>query len=314
MKVFLTGASGHVGTVVVSELLTAGHEVIGLARSDTSAQLLVKAGAKAHRGSLDDMESLTAGAQDADGVIHLAFKHDVAFSGNMVGAAEADMKALTALAKALEDTSKPLVGVNGTLAYGVAHPGHTTIETDMLPSGPRITSENFIIGLAAKNVRSSVVRLAPTVHGPLDNAVGFIPTLIRVARDKGFSAYIGDGLNRWPAVHERDAAKLFRLAVESAPAGSRLHAVHDQGIAFKDIAEAIGNILNLPMKRITLDEAHKHFGHLAYFVSVDNPTSSQMTQELLTWEPAQLRLIDDLNKGHYFHANDMKDERNEASV
>lgn len=314
MKVFLTGASGHVGTVVVSELLTAGHEVIGLARSDTSAELLVKVGAKAHRGSLDDMESLTTGAQDADGVIHLAFKHDVAFSGNMVGAAEADMKALNVIAKALEDTSKPLVGVNGTLAYGVANPGHTTIETDMLPSGPRINSENFIIGVAAKNVRSSVVRLAPTVHGPLDNAVGFIPTLIRVARDKGFSAYIGDGLNRWPAVHERDAAKLFRLAVESAPAGSRLHAVHDQDIAFKDIAEAIGNKLNLPIKRVTLDEAHKHFGHLAYFVSVDNPTSSQMTQELLNWEPVQLRLIDDLNKGHYFKANEMKDERNEASV
>ncbi len=303
MKVFLTGASGHVGTVVVSELLSAGHEVIGLARSDTSAELLAKAGAQAHRGALDDTESLTAGAQDADGVIHLAFKHDVAFRGNMVEAAEADLQALNAIAKTLEDTGKSLVGVNGTLNYGVANPGHTTTETDTLPAGPRVDSENFIIGLVAKNVRSSVVRLAPTVHGPLDNAAGFIPTLIRIARDKGFSAYIGDGLNRWPAVHERDAGKLFRLAVESAPAGSRLHAVHDQGIAFKDIAEAIGNKLNLPIKRITLDEANTHFGHLAYFVSVDNPTSSQMTQELLNWESAQLGLLDDLNKGHYFRVD-----------
>jgi nucleoside-diphosphate-sugar epimerase len=302
MKVFLTGASGHVGTVVVSELLDAGHTVIGLARSDRSADLLVKAGAQVYRGSLDDMESLTAGAQYADGVIHLAFKHDLLFSGNMVGAAEADMKALSAIAKALEGTNKPLVGVNGTLTYGAANPGRTIAETDILSSGPRIDSENFIIGLAAKNVRSSVVRLAPTVHGPLDNEIGFIPTLIRIARDKGFSGYIAEGLNRWPAVHELDAARLFRLAMESAPAGSRLHAVHERGIAFKHIAEAIGNRLNLPAKGLSLDEAKKHFGHMAYFVSVDNPTSSQITRELLNWEPAHTGLIDDLKKEHYFTA------------
>jgi nucleoside-diphosphate-sugar epimerase len=216
------------------------------------------------------------------------------------------MKALSALAKALEDTHKPLVGVNGTLLYGAANPGHTTTETDTLPSGPRIDSENFIIGLAAKNVRSSVVRLAPTVHGPLDNAIGFIPTLIRIARDKGISAYIGDGFNRWPAVHERDVARLFRLAVESAPAGSHLHAVHDQGIAFKHIAEMIGNRLNLPVKGVSLDEAKKHFGHLAFFVSVDNPTSSQITRELLNWIPAHPGLLDDLKKEHYFTSHEMK--------
>ncbi len=300
MKIFVTGASGHVGTVVVAELLGAGHEVIGLARSEQAAELLVKAGAKAQRGSLDDMESLTTGGRAADGVIHLAFKHDIAFSGNMVGAAEADLQALNTLAKALEGTGKPLVGVSGTLIYAAANPGQTITETDVLPAGPRIDSENFVIGLAAKNIRSSVVRLAPTVHGPLDNAVGFIPGFIRIAREKGFSAYIGDGSNRWPAVHELDAGRLFRLAVEDAPAGSRLHAVQDEGVAFKDIAEAIGNKLNIPVRGVSMDEAQEHFGYMAYFASVDNPSSSRITRELLKWEPVQPGLIADLHEGHYF--------------
>jgi nucleoside-diphosphate-sugar epimerase len=315
MKILVTGASGHVGTVVVAELLGAGHQVVGLARSEQAAERLIRVGAQALRGSLDDMEILSAGAREADGVIHLAFKHDVLFSGNMAGAAEADLEAIKALAKGLEGTGKPLVGVNGTLtlagmtgtrSHQMTRTEHTAIETDVLPSGPRIDSENFVIGLAANNIRSSVVRLAPTVHGQLDNTSGFIPTIIRIAREKGFAAYVGDGANRWPAVHELDTGRLFRLAVEGAPAGSRLHAVQDEGIAFKDIAGAIGNKLNVSVRGISVDEAQTHFRHLAHFVVVDNPTSSRLTQELLQWEPMQPDLLEDLRLDHYYKDTETK--------
>jgi nucleoside-diphosphate-sugar epimerase len=295
MKVFVTGASGHVGTVVVAELLGAGHEVIGLARSEQAEQRLVEAGAKALHGTLDDLDVLMAGAREVDGVIHLAFKHDLLFRGDMLGAADADLEATRAMAWVLEGTGKPLVGVNGML-----HAKPIRVETDVLPSGPRVDSENFIIELAHKHIRSSIVRLAPTVHGPLDNASGFIPSLIRIARAKGFSAYVGEGLNRWPAVHELDAARLFRLAVEGAPAGSRLHAIQDEGIAFKEIAGVIGEELNMPVRGISQDEVQDHFGHMARFVVVDNPASSHITQELLGWKPVELGLLADLRSGHYF--------------
>ncbi len=298
MKVFVTGASGHIGSVVVPELLKAGHQVVGLARSDQSAELLRKAGAEVQRGSLDDLDSLKIAAQAADGVIHLAFKHDLAFSGDMEGAAKADLKALKALGEALASTGKPLVGVGGTLMLAFANLGRTGLETDVLESGPRIDAENFVIGLAEKNVRSSVVRLAPTVHGPLDNA--FMPTFIRIAREKGVSAYIGEGANRWPAVHELDAACLFRLALEAAPAGTRLHGVGDQGIAFKDIAETIGRQLGVPVTSISARDATEHFSYLGTFAALDNPASSAATQATLNWHPTHPGLIEDLREGDYF--------------
>jgi nucleoside-diphosphate-sugar epimerase len=300
MKVFVTGASGHIGSVVVPELLKAGHQVIGLTRSDQSAETLRKAGAEVHRGSLDDLDSLKRAAQAADGVIHLAFRHDLAFSGDMEGATKADLKALEAFGEALAGTGKPLVGVGGTLMLAYANLGRTGLETDVLESGPRIDAENFVIGLARKNVRSSVVRLAPTVHGPLDNTTGFMPTFIRIAREKGLSAYIDEGANRWPAVHELDAAYLFRLALEAAPAGTRLHGVGDQGIAFKEIAETIGHQLNVPVTSISAQDAIEHFSHLSTFAALDNPASSAATQATLNWHPAQPGLIEDLREGDYF--------------
>ncbi len=300
MKVFVTGASGHIGSVIVPELLKAGHHVVGLARSDKSAEMLRKAGAEVERGSLDDLDSLKAAAQAADGVIHLAFKVDLAFSGDMEGAAQADLKSLEAFGEALAGSGKPLVGVSGTLLLAFANLGRTVLETDVLKSGPRIDSENFVIGLAEKNVRSSVVRLAPTVHGPLDIAAAFMPTFIRIAREKGVSAYIGEGANRWPAVHELDAARLFRLALEAAPAGTRLHGVGDQGIAFKDIAETIGQQLGVPVISISIEDATEHFAHLSTFAALDNPTSSAITQAALNWHPVQPGLIEDLREGEYF--------------
>jgi len=300
MKVFVTGASGHIGSVVVPELLKAGHHVVGLARSDQSAEMLRKAGAEVYRGSLDDLDSLKTAVQAADGVIHLAFKHDLAFSGDMEGAARADLQALEAFGEALADTGKPLVGVDGILILAFANLGRTGLETDVLESGPRVDAENFVIGLARKNVRSAVVRLAPTVHGPRDNTAGFMPTFIRIARAKGVSAYIGEGANRWPAVHELDAARLFRLALEAAPAGTRLHGVGDQGIAFKDIAETIGRQLDVPVTSISAQDAIEHFGHLSTFAALDNPASSAATQAMLHWHPAQPGLIADLREGDYF--------------
>ncbi len=300
MKVFVTGASGHIGSVVVPELLKAGHHVVGLARSNQSAEKLRKAGVEVEHGSLEDLDSLKMATQAADGVIHLAFKHDLAFSGDMEGAAQADLKALKAFGEALAGTGKPLVGVGGTLMLVFANLGRTGLETDVLESGPRIDSENFVIGLAEKNVRSSVVRLAPTVHGPLDNVSGFMPTFIRIARERGVSAYVGEGANRWPAVHELDAASLFRLALESAPAGARLHGVGDQGIAFKDIAEMIGRQLDVPVTSISAQDATEHFRHLSTFAALDNPASSAVTQETLNWHPAHPGLIEDLREGDYF--------------
>lgn len=301
MKVFVTGASGHVGSVVVPELLKAGHRVVGLARSDQSAEKLRKAGAEVARGSLDDLDSLKRAAQAADGVIHLAFRHDLAFSGDMEGAGKADQRALEAFGEALAGTGKPLVGVGGTLMLAYANLGRAGRETDVLESGPRIDAENFVIGLAEKNVRSSVVRLAPTVHGPLDNTTGFIPTFIRIAREKGVSAYIAEGANRWPAVHELDAASLFRLALEAAPAGTRLHGVGDQGIAFKVIAETLGHQLNVPVISISVEDASTHFGHLSTFAALDNTASSAATQATLNWHPVHPGLIEDLREGAYFN-------------
>lgn len=301
MRVFVTGASGHVGSAVVPELLEAGHQVVGLARSDKSAAALTAAGAEVHRGNLDDLDGLAAAAAAADGVIHLAFKHDAMFAGDFDGAVAADVRAVEALGDALAGTGKPLVTTSGTVLFAFAGLQDALTEADALSAGPRIDAENAVVALAERGIRSSVVRLTPTVHSTLDHN-GFIPTFISIARSKGVSAYVGDGANRWPAVHTLDAARLYRLALESAPAGSRLHAVDDEGITFREIAEAIGRGLDLPVISIVPAQAEAHFGFLGAHAQADNPSSSTLTRDLLGWKPVQPGLIDDLAQGHYFGA------------
>lgn len=297
MRVFITGASGHIGSALVSELLGAGHEVVGLARSDESAAALKAAGADVQRGDLDDLDCLSNGAASVDGVVHLAFKHEAMLAGDYASAVAADMQAVKAFEDALADTGKPLVTTSGTLM--LTGLGRVGTEDDVLASGPRIDAENAVIALAERGVRSSVVRLPPTVHSSLDHH-GFVPILIAMARDKGISAYVGDGSNRWPAGHTLDAASLYRRALEAAPGGSRLHAVGDEGVPFRDIAEVIGRHLDLPVVSLAPEEAEAHFGFLGALVSLDNPTSSTKTRELLGWRPAHPGLIDDLHEGHYF--------------
>lgn len=301
MRVFVTGASGHLGSAVVPELLEAGHQVVGLARSDRSAAALTAAGAEVHRGDLDDLDGLAAAAAAADGVVHLAFKHDAMFAGDFDGAVAADLRAIEALGDALAGTGKPLVTTSGTVLFAFAGLQDALTEAYALDAGPRIDAENAVVALAERGVRASVVRLTPTVHSTLDHN-GFIPTFISIARSKGVAAYVGDGANRWPAVHTLDAARLYRLALESAPAGSRLHAVDDEGITFRQIAEGIGRGLNLPVVSIPPTEAEAHFGFLSAHAQADNPSSSTLTQDLLGWKPVQPGLIDDLGQGHYFDA------------
>jgi nucleoside-diphosphate-sugar epimerase len=301
MRVFVTGASGHIGSALVPELLQSGHEVIGLARSDRSAAALEAAGATARRGDLDDLDGLRAAAAAADAVVHLAFKHELMMAGDFLGAVAADLRAVEALASALERSGKPFVGTGGTLQLAMGgFAGRAATEQDVLPAGPRVDAENLVIALADRGVRSSWVRLPPIVHSRLDGSGGFAPVLIAIARASGVSAYVGDGANRWPAVHTLDAARLYRLALESAPAGSRLHAVGEQGVPVRDIAEVIGRHLDLPVKSIDAQDAAAHFGPLGGFAGLDNLTSSTLTQQLLSWEPVHEGLLADLNHGHYF--------------
>jgi len=299
MRVFVTGASGHIGSALVPELLAAGHEVVGLARSDASAAALASAGAEVRRGNLDDLEGLRQAAAAADGVLHLAFKHDVAFSGDYAGAAAAELRAVEAMGAELEGSGKPFVATAGTLALALGGHGRMGTEDDSREGGPRIDSENAVIALGKRGVRSSVIRLAPTVHSPLDHH-GFVPSLITMARKNGFAAYVGDGANRWPAVHTLDAARLYRLALETAPAGSRFHGVAEEGIPFRDIAETIGRRLGLPAVSISAEDAGKHLGFLAMFAQLDNPTSSVRTREILRWQPTHPGLLADLAEHHYF--------------
>lgn len=298
MRIFVTGATGFIGSAVVRELFDAGHQVVGLARSEKAVTSLTAVGAEVHRGALDDLDSLHQGAAAADGVVHLGFKTD--FS-DFAGAVAADLRAVETLGAALEGTGKPFVFTSGTLLVAWSTPpgllGTEEIAVDS--AVPRGAAENAVIALAERRVRSSVVRLAPTVHGPGDH--GFVPMLIGIAREKGVSAYIGDGSNRWPAVHRLDAARLYRLALESAPAGSRLHGVGEEGVPFRDIAGVIGRHLDLPVVSISREEAEAHFGFLGAFTSSDNPMSSSLTQKRLGWQPAHPTLILDLEQGHYFN-------------
>ena len=305
MRVFVTGGSGWIGSAVVPELIGAGHDVTGLARSDTSADALAAAGAKVQRGTIDDLDILHSAAAASDGVIHLAFKHDIAFSGGFEAAADANRRAVETFGEALAGSGRPLVVASGTLMLA---PGRVATERDgrdpgaleHLPAGPRAraATDLLMFSLASRGVRSAVLRLPPTVHGDGDH--GFMATLVGVARDNGVSGYLGDGANRWPAVHRLDAAHLFRLAVEQAPAGSALHAVADEGVPIRDVAEVIGRHLNLPVVSVPPDQAGQHFTWLAPFIGADAPASSALTRELLGWQPVQPGLLDDLGKGHYF--------------
>ena len=290
MRVFITGGTGFIGSAVVRELIDAGHAVTGLARSEKAAATLVAAGAEVLPGSLEDLDSLRRGAAAGEGVIQLAFNNDFV---DFVAAGAAELRAVDTIGTALEGSSKPFVIASGTLR--VAALGRVATEEDQgQKESPRGASEDAVIALAERRIRSSTVRLAPCVHDA--RRQGLATRLVELARLKGVSAYIGDGMNRWPAVHRLDAAHLFRLALESAPAGVRLHAAAEPGIPFRDIAEAIGRNLKLPVVGLSPAEAEKHFGWFAQVVSLDNPTSSALTGELLGWHPAQPSLIADIDQ------------------
>jgi nucleoside-diphosphate-sugar epimerase len=296
MRVFVTGATGFIGTAIVRELLSAGHQVLGLARSDAAADTLTRWGVEAHRGELSDTDSLVAGARACEGVIHLAFIHD--FSA-YAAAAETDRQAIEAMAGALEGSGKPIVVTSGT---ALLTPGRIGTEADppatLSAATPRAASEATALAFAGRGVRASVVRLPPTVHGAGDR--GFVPALIGIARSTGFSGIIGDGANRWPAVHRLDAARLFRLALEHAVPGARLHGVAEEGVTLRAIAQAIGAGLGVPVRSLGGDEASAHFGWMAGIVTIDNPTSSALTRSSLGWRPQEPQLLTDMRDGGYF--------------
>ena len=298
MRIFVTGASGFIGRAVVPELIQAGHQVIGLARSDASAVALRAAGVQVQRGDLDDLETLQRAAAASDGVIHLAFKHDLAFSGAMQGAADADLAAIGAFGRALAGSDKPLVIASGILGL---IPGQVATEDYLpsTPSNPRIAAAQATLDLARQGVRSSIVRLSPTVHGVGD--LGFMHTLIDMARQQGASGYVADGENRWPAVHVLDAARLFRLAVENAPAASVLHGVAEEGIRIREVASTIGRHLNVPVVSVLPEQTGAQFSWLGGFIGLDSPASNTLTRELLHWQPTHPGLIADLDEGHYFN-------------
>ncbi|WP_372348117.1 SDR family oxidoreductase [Streptomyces sp. KL116D] len=294
MRYFVTGASGFIGSAVVPELLGAGHEVVGLARSDASAEALAAAGAQVRRGDLDDLDALRAGAADSDGVIHLAFIHDF---DRHEQAARVDLRAIEAMGAELKGSDRPFVIASGTLGL---KPGRLATEQDMPDAAlsPRAAAAATTLALADDGVRSSVLRLAPSVHS--DARTGFVGYLVDVARRQGVAAYVGDGTSRWNAVHQRDAALLFRLAAERAPAGSVLHGVDEEGVAMRDIAEVIGRRLGVPTASIAPEEAAGHFAWMGPLVSLDAPASSLLTRDLLDWRPTGPTLLADLDGGRYF--------------
>lgn len=312
MHVFVTGGTGHSGPYIISELIAAGHEVTGLARSDTAAAAMSALGAKVRRGSLDDLDGLKAAAADSDGVIHVAHRQDLLPSGGIDAVAEAERQIMLAYGEALEGTGKPLV-VSGSIGSpGWEGLGRAATEEDPpLPGGDaykgtlrvRNVVETTVIGLAERGVRSSIIRIPPIMHSATDHA-GFLPILIGLAKAKGVIGYPGNGTNLWPAVHVRDVASLFRLALEKGAAGKNWHAVADEGVPFREIAEAIGSRLSLPAVPIPADVLMLpgYFGFLANLVTLDLPASNAITRQTLGWEPTQPGLFADLDNGHYFPA------------
>jgi len=296
MRVFVTGATGFIGTVVVDDLLAAGHQVVGLARSDESAKALESRGVEVLRGSLDDLDSLKRGAEASDGVIHLAFIHDFT---DYAASAKKDLLAIQTIGVALEGTNRPFVVTSGTL--GVITPGRFATEHDSgdpnSPAALRHASENAALALSSKGVRSSLILLPPSVHGKGDK--GFVPTLIRIAREKGVSVYVGDGLTRWPSVHRVDVARLYRLALEKGTAGQKYHGVADEGIPFHDIAQVIGKHLNVPVVSKTPEDVTKDLGFIGHLIGIDNPISSKYTQEVLGWHPNQPSLLPDVEENYF---------------
>ena len=297
MRVFVTGASGHIASAVIPELIAAGHDVVGLARSDTAAAAVTALGATVHRGDLDDLAGLRKAAEASDGVIHLAYNHEQMRSGDYAAAVTADLAAVHAFGDALAGTGKPLVGTSGTLA--VANLGRPGTEEDAGAPGGRTDAENAVVGFAEQGVRSSVVRIPPITHSTLDRH-GFARTLIAVARQTGVAGYPGDGANRWPAGHTLDVGHLYRLALEDAPAGTRWHAAGDEGIPVRDMAQSIGDHLGLPVASIPADRMEAHFGFLAAVLVLDNPVTTLATRRILGWEPVHPGLLADFGTGDYF--------------
>lgn len=294
MRVFLTGATGFIGSAIVRELQDAGHSVLGLARSVAADEALAKMGVEAYRGDLSDTKSLIIGARACNGVIHTAFNHD--WSTPREAAAQTDQEAITAMVGALEGSNKPFVIASGTALLA---PGRVGVEDDVPTDlNPRSVSEAVALSGAERGVRTSIVRLAPSVHGTGDR--GFVPMLIDVARRTGVAVFVGDGANRWPAVHRLDAARLFRLALEKAAPGARLHGVAEEGVPMRAIAETIGTGLGVPVRSLSKDEAQTHFGWFAHFVSIDNPTSNTLTRDTLGWDPDGPGLLSDMRDGGYF--------------
>jgi nucleoside-diphosphate-sugar epimerase len=299
MRVLVTGASGHIASAVVPELVAAGHEVTGLARSDSSAAAVTAFGASVRRGDLDDLDGLKEAAADSEGVIHLAFKHEQMRSGDFAAAIAADLAVISAFGEALAGTGKPLVTASGTLA--VAHLGRPGTEDDAGAPGGRTDAENTVLGLTKRGVRSSVVRIAPVTHSTLDRH-GFARVLIAIAQRSGIAGYPGDGTSRWPAVHTLDIGHLFCLALENAPPGTRWHGAGDEGIPQREIAQSIGRHLGLPVASIPADQLEAHFGFLAMLIGLDNPVSTVATRALLDWEPAHPGLLEDFDNADYFAA------------